>query len=52
MNAKLGEGCVKEFEAIVSERKVLEGLNGWDAVVEQAKTRVARGIEGEQAQRA
>jgi kinetochore protein NNF1 len=52
LNAKLEEGCMKEFEAIVSERKVVEGLNGWDAVVEEAKRRIARGVEGEEAQRA
>jgi Nnf1 len=43
---------MKEFEAIVLERKVIEGLNGWDAVVEEAKRRIARGVEGEEAQRA
>lgn len=43
MNAKLEEGCLKEFEAIVAERKVVEGLNGWDRVVEEARRRVARG---------
>lgn len=43
---------MKEFEAIVSERKVVEGLNGWDAAVEEAKRRIARGVQGEEAQRA
>lgn len=43
---------MKEFEAIVFEKKVIEGLNGWDAVVEDAKRRIARGIEGEQVHRA
>lgn len=52
LNAKLEEGCVKEFEAIISERKVIEGLNGWDTAVEEAKRRVARGIEGEEAPKA
>lgn len=52
LNAKLEEGCIKEFEAIVSERKVIEGLNGWDTAVEEAKRRVARGIEGEEAPKA
>lgn len=48
LNAKLEEGCIKQFEAIVLERKVIEGLNGWDAAVEEAKTRIARGVEGEE----
>lgn len=39
---------MKQFEAIVLERKVIEGLNGWDAAVEEAKTRIARGVEGEE----
>jgi kinetochore protein NNF1 len=52
LNTKLEEGCTKEFEAIVSERKVIEGLNGWDAVIEEAKTRIARSVEGEEVQRA
>lgn len=43
---------MKEFEAIVSERKVIEGLNGWDAAVDEAKRRVARGVDGEEVQRA
>ena len=43
---------MKEFEAIVLERKVIEGLNGWDAVFDEAKKRIARGVEGEKAQRA
>ncbi|ERF73641.1 hypothetical protein EPUS_00894 [Endocarpon pusillum Z07020] len=52
LNAKLEEGCMKEFEAIVFEKKVIEGLNGWDAVVEDAKRRIARGVEGEEVHRA
>jgi len=43
---------MKEFEAIVRERRVIEGLNGWDVVVEEAKRRIARGVEGEEVQRA
>lgn len=36
----------------MSERKVVEGLNGWDAVVDEARRKIARGVEGEEAQRA
>ena len=52
LNTKLEEGCMKEFEAIVFEKKVIEGLNGWDTVVEDAKRRIARGVEGEEVHRA
>lgn len=46
LNEKFEEGCRREFEAIVEERNVVEGLNGWDGLVEEAGMRLARGIVG------
>jgi kinetochore protein NNF1 len=47
LNAKLEEGCTKEFEDILKERGVVKGLNEWDSAIEKARLRRDRGVEGE-----
>lgn len=47
LNAKLEEGCTKEFEDISKERGVVKGLNEWDGAIERARVRRDRGVEGE-----
>ena len=47
LNTKLEEGCTREFEAILQERNVVEGLNEWDSRIEDARRRLNRGIDGE-----
>lgn len=48
MNTKLEEGCTREFEAILQERHVVEGLNEWDGRLADARRRLNRGVAGEQ----
>ena len=47
LNAKLEEGCTKEFEDIVKERGVIRELNEWDSAIESARVRKDRGVQGE-----
>lgn len=51
INTRLEEGCTREFEAILRERNVIEGLNHWDQLVEDARRRMNRGVLGEQPSR-
>lgn len=51
LNTKLEEGCAREFEAILQERNVVEGLNEWDARVEEARRQMNRGVDGQQPER-
>jgi len=48
LNAKLEEGCTKEFEDILRERGVVKGLNEWDAAVEKARRSKDRGVDDEE----
>jgi kinetochore protein NNF1 len=48
LNTKLEEGCTREFDAILHERNVVEGLNEWDSRIEDARRRLNRGVDGEQ----
>ena len=48
LNAKLEEGCTKEFDDILRERGVVKGLNEWDAAVEKARRRKDRALEGDE----
>ena len=48
LNTKLEEGCTREFEAILQERQGIDGLNQWDTRIDDARTRMNRGIAGEQ----
>ena len=40
--------AVNEFDAIVEERRVVEGLNRLEDLIADAKRRKARGVEGEE----
>lgn len=43
LNGKLEESARAEFEDILRERNVVESLNEWDRVVEEARARRERG---------
>lgn len=45
LNTRLQEECEKDFEKILEERKVVEGLNAWDGLVEEARVRKARAVD-------
>jgi Nnf1 len=47
LNTRLEEECLKDFEKILEERSVIEGLNQWDTLVEDARRRKNRAVEGE-----
>ena len=47
LNTRLEEECSKDFEKILEERSVIEGLNQWDALIEDARRRKNRAVEGE-----
>ena len=39
LNARLEEECTHDFEKILEERSVIEGLNQWDTLIEEARRR-------------
>ncbi|KAK6383895.1 hypothetical protein LTS17_003187 [Exophiala oligosperma] len=47
LNTRLEEECTRDFEKILEERQVIEGLNEWDNMIEDARTRKNRSVEGE-----
>ena len=47
INTRFEYHCTREFENVIRERKVIEGLNQWDSVIEDARRRMNRGVEGE-----
>lgn len=46
LNTKLEDGCRGEFEAILGERGVVQALNEWEGVLDDAKRKKARALEG------
>lgn len=51
LNTRLEEECVRDFDKILSERSVIEGLNQWDTLVDEARRRKNRAVEGEEPSR-
>ncbi|KAK4939935.1 hypothetical protein LTR10_019894 [Elasticomyces elasticus] len=51
LNTRLEEECMRDFEKILEERHVIEGLNQWDNKIEEARRRKNRTVEGEVAPR-
>ncbi|EXJ88397.1 hypothetical protein A1O1_05327 [Capronia coronata CBS 617.96] len=47
LNARLEEECTRDFEKILEERHVIEGLNQWDSMIEEARRRKNRAVDGE-----
>ena len=47
LNTRLEAECTKDFEKILEERSVVGGLNQWDALIEDARRRKNRAVEGE-----
>lgn len=52
LNTRLEEECTRDFEKILEERNVVEGLNQWDTLVDDARRRKNRAVDGEEAPRA
>ncbi|KAI1627369.1 Nnf1-domain-containing protein [Exophiala viscosa] len=48
LNTRLEEECMRDFEKILEERQVIEGLNQWDNMIEEARRRKNRAVEGEE----
>jgi kinetochore protein NNF1 len=42
LNARLEEECTRDFEKILEERSVVEGLNQWDSLIEEARQKKDR----------
>lgn len=51
LNTRLEEECARDFEKILEERQVVEGLNQWDNMIEEARRRKHRAVEGEMPER-
>ncbi|KIW92011.1 uncharacterized protein Z519_06993 [Cladophialophora bantiana CBS 173.52] len=47
LNTRLEEECMRDFEKILEERQVISGLNQWDSMIDEARRRKNRGVEGE-----
>lgn len=50
MNTRLEEECTKDFEKILEERNVITGLNDWDNILDQARQRKDRSVDGDTGQ--
>jgi len=48
LNTRLEEECMRDFEKILEERHAVEGLNQWDNMIEEARRRKHRAVEGEE----
>lgn len=47
LNTRLEEECHKDFDKILEERDVISGLNQWDEILEQARQKKDRAVDGE-----
>ena len=52
INLRFVQNCQNEFGAILRERNVVEGLNTWDGVVDEARRRCNVSVDGESVGRA
>lgn len=48
LNTRLEEECTRDFEKILEERAVVDGLNQWDALMDEARRRKHRAIDAEE----
>ncbi|OCT49292.1 putative MIND kinetochore complex component Nnf1 [Cladophialophora carrionii] len=51
LNTRLEQECMRDFEQILEDRQVVEGLNQWDIMIEEARKRKDRAVEGEMPER-
>ncbi|KIW23203.1 uncharacterized protein PV07_11423 [Cladophialophora immunda] len=51
LNTRLEEECMRDFEKILEERQVVAGLNQWDNMIDEARRRKHRAVEGEMPER-
>ncbi|KIW65662.1 hypothetical protein PV04_07902 [Phialophora macrospora] len=47
LNTRLEQECIRDFEQILEDRQVVEGLNQWEDMIEDARKRKDRAVEGE-----
>ncbi|EXJ57093.1 hypothetical protein A1O7_07437 [Cladophialophora yegresii CBS 114405] len=47
LNTRLEQECMRDFEQILEDRHVVEGLNQWEDMIEEARKRKNRAVEGE-----
>ena len=47
MNTRLEQECTREFEQILGDRQVVGGLNQWENLIEEARKRQQRAVEGD-----
>lgn len=47
LNARLEQECLRDFDQIVEDRHVIEGLNQWESMIEEARRRRDRAVEGD-----
>jgi kinetochore protein NNF1 len=51
LNARLEQECLRDFDQILEEKHVVEGLNQWEIMMEDARRRKNRAIDGKQPER-
>jgi kinetochore protein NNF1 len=47
VNGRLEQESTRQFEQILEDRKVVEALNQWEALIEEARTRKNRAVDGD-----
>lgn len=51
VNTRLEQECMRDFEQILADRQVVEGLNQWESMIDEARKRRDRAVDGEVPQR-
>ena len=47
VNSRLEQQCNREFEQILVDRQVVAGLNAWEDLIDEARKRSQRAVDGE-----
>ena len=47
LNTRLEQECLRDFDQVLEDRHVVEGLNQWESMIEEARRRKDRAVEGE-----
>ena len=51
LNTLLTQECMRDFEQILEDRQVIEGLNQWEDMIDEARRRRDRAVAGDMPQR-
>ena len=51
VNSRLEQECLRDFEQLLGDKQVIEGLNQWENMIEEARKRKSRAVEGEMTER-